>query len=83
MAKPCATMAGLYRIVGHVTDVPIHPLAWAPIAPSVIQAAPEWPWLACQGWKWSLVASSGKPEWVARAPRRTMSGAVNCSWDRT
>src|SRR5919202_5732591 len=50
-----------------------------PSAARVIQAWPEWPWLSCQGWKWSLVQTASKPACSAATPSSISSGAGNCS----
>src|SRR5919201_626381 len=54
-----------------------------PTAARVSQANAEWPWLSCQGWKWSLLHTASNPAFSAASPSGTSWVMGNCSSDST
>ena len=80
VAAACATIAGWYRTVGHVTPVasPIESVP-AAIAPSTDHAKGECPCESSHGWKWSLISTKSNPDASASCAWRTSSFGPNPS----
>ncbi len=83
VAAAWATTAGCWRMIGHVTPVPIRirDVACA-MAPSTVQTCGLCPWAPIQGWKWSEMRAYAKPASSARRTWATSSSGGNSSLER-
>ncbi len=66
VANVCATIAGLYRMIGHVMQVDMNTslVAWS-AAPIQAQACADCALSWYQGWKWSSAHIESKPTFSA------------------
>jgi len=82
VAAACATVAGGWRMRGHVTAVVMgSEVAWDR-ASITDHTCPLWPCSSSQGWKWPEIHSASKPASSASLACRTSSCGGYSSEDR-
>lgn len=82
VANVCATIAGLYLMIGQVMQVEIKTLFVASrAAPIQAHACADWALVWYQGWKWSSAQTESKPTFSALTVCSSASLGLYCSRD--